>query len=535
MTTMPQGRKERIKQILGDIPLTAEFYWLVRRSESPTSVRYSLKALKEVLPDTISAVETFRKKAEPGKKIFLFASMHYWLEHISMMALALSGQGHKVTLGYFPYAKWNIQQTKFDIRRQAIYTHASLRPASHLVEFVDFFQRNASYIAIPDEIQHAVNQVTDYDYMYAFQTEEVNRSDPFYKFRYERNYVAAQALYDWLRTNRPDSAVLPNGTVMELGVAYRVLKYLKIPTVTYEFSDQKQAMWMAQNEEIMLQNTDILWKKHESLKLTDTQQKKIQTLMSSRKNASLFGNFSRQWQSVPSEGAQKAKERLGLDERPVVLLATNVLGDSLTLGRQVFSKSMTDWLIRTIQYFIERPDVQLVIRIHPGEALVKHGSISDKVRQTLPQLPGHIHLVMPKEDVNTYDVMELADLGLVYTTTVGLEMAMSGIPVVAAGRTHYRNRGFTYDPESWVDYFKALNGLLIDLKGHRLPKEKINAAWKYAYLFFFEYSYPFPWHILFRSNDFQKYSMHHVLSAEGRKKYGNTFDLLSFGKKMDQG
>jgi len=46
------------------------------------------------------------------------------------------------------------------------------------------------------------------------------------------------------------------------------------------------------------------------------------------------------------------------------MLATNVLGDSLTLGRNTFTKSMTEWIIRTIQYFIERPEVQLVIRIH---------------------------------------------------------------------------------------------------------------------------------------------------------------------------
>ena len=59
--------------------------------------------------------------------------------------------------------------------------------------------------------------------------------------------------------------------------------------------------------------------------------------------------------------------------------------------------------------------------------------------------------------MNTYDLMDMADLGLVYTTTVGLEMAMRGIPVVVAGKTHYRNRGFTQDPHTWVEYFKTLN------------------------------------------------------------------------------
>lgn len=529
---MKTGKKEAVKRLLGDIPLTAELYWLVRRSENPANVRYSLKGLKEVLPESVAAAEAARKKVAPGKKVFLFASMHYWLEDISMMALALSGMGHQVSVGYFPFAKWNIEQTKFDVRRQAIYTHDALHPAESLVKFVDFTQWNSSYLTIPEELHQAVNQVTGYDYMYAFQTEVIDKDNEFYRFRYARNHRAAQVLFDYLRNNRPDSAIIPNGTVMELGVAYRVLRFLKIPTVTYEFSDQKQVMWLAQNDEVMLQNTDNLWKDNESVKLTDAQLKKIQTLLTSRRNGALFGNFSRQWQKTPSEGTQKAKTRLGLDDRPVVLMATNVLGDSLTLGRQVFSKSMTEWLIRTVQYFLETPNVQLVIRIHPGEALVKHGSIYDKIRETLPQLPDHIHLVAPTEDVNTYDIMELANLGLVYTTTVGLEMAMHGIPVMVAGKTHYRNRGFTYDPGTWVDYFKELTRLLANTGESTLEQSKVDAAWKYAYLFFFEYSQPYPWHLSAKGSDFVEYPLKYVLSHEGQKQYGPTFEYLTFNKKF---
>lgn len=528
---MTDSRKDRIKQILGDIPLTAEVFWLVHRSDNPANVRYSLRHVKEVLPETIEAAQTARKHAQPGKKIFLFASMHYWLEHISMMGIALAGQGHDVTLGYFPYAKWSIVQSKFDIRRQAVYTKTVLKPAESVMKLVDLFQSNGSYVVLPDVIKQAVEQVTDYDYMYAFQTEEVDKENGFYLFRYERNLHAAKVLYNFLRSNKPDSAIIPNGTVMELGIAYRVCQFLKIPVVTYEFSEQKQAMWLAQNGEVMRQDTSLLWKAKSSMNLTDLHKEKIETLISSRKNAVLFSNFSRQWQVTPSQGAMQAKEILRLDDRKVVLLPTNVLGDSLTLGRQTFSKSMTEWIIRTIQYFIERKDVQLVIRIHPGEAKIKNGSVYDKIREALPHLPDHIHVIGPKEEINTYDLMELADVGLVYTTTVGLEMAMSGIPVEVAGMTHYRGRGFTYDPESWVDYYKILNKLLANPAKTRLAKDQMELAWKYAYLFFFEYPHPYPWHLSFRNEDFKNNSLKYVLSAEGKKKFEKTFELLTFQQK----
>jgi hypothetical protein len=375
-----------------------------------------------------------------------------------------------------------------------------------------------------------VEQVTDYDYMYYYQTEEINRDDPMYQFRFGRNQHAAKALYHFLYKNRPDVAIIPNGTILEFGIAYRVCRFLKIPTSTYEFSDRRGAMWLAQNEEIMQQNTDTLWQTHTDYKLSTAELEETRVLLSSRRNATTYENFTRKWQRIPAEGQAAIKQKLGLNDNPVVLLATNVLGDSLTLGRNIYTKSMSEWIIRTIQYFMERPEVQLVIRIHPGEALVKHGSILDAIRKTLPQLPSHIKLIEPLDEVNTYDLMDVADLGLVYTTTVGLEMALRGIPVVVAGKTHYRNRGFTHDPNTWVEYFKLLNRLLENLRENRLTEAQVALAWKYAYLFFFRYQLPFPWKMGNLKEDLEHIPLKEVLSASGLKKYKATFDQLTFTK-----
>lgn len=527
------GRKEQLKKILGEIPLTAEIYWLVRRSERPTNTSYSLRNIKAVLPDAIAAAARHRKNAKAGKKVFLFSSTHYWLEINGMLGLVFAGQGHEVHLGYYPFGKWNLQSNLFDIRRQAVYTHSVLKQLSPLMKPENLFRSNPSADILPKSVQEAVRQVTDYDFMYAFQTEEVDTTDPFYAFRFDRNQQAARTLYTLLQKLKPDVVVIPNGTIFELGIAYRISRLLEIPTVTFEFSDQRQAAWLAQNDEIMLQNTDLLWKNAAGRKLTRKELELAEELMGSRKNASLYGNFSRKWQKTPSEGSGALKEKIGLDDRPVVLLATNVMGDSLTLGRQVFSRSMAEWINRTIQYFIQIPDVQLVIRIHPGEALVNHGSIHEMIKNSLPELPEHIHVIEPGADVNTYDLMDIASLGLVYTTTVGLEMALHGIPVVVAGQTHYRQRGFTHDPGSWVQYFKMLNTLLGDLPAGRLTAEQVELAWKYTYLFFFKFSHPFPWHLARRGPDFKEFSMAAVLSAAGLKKYGPTFDLMTLTRKLE--
>jgi hypothetical protein len=177
----------------------------------------------------------------------------------------------------------------------------------------------------------------------------------------------------------------------------------------------------------MRQNTDVLWSARGRQPLTGEQFEKVRELFASRQKASLYENFSRRWQGQPSQGGEEACAAAGLDrERPVVLLAANVIGDSLTLGRQVFTESMTEWLERTVQHFAARPEIQLVVRIHPGERYTQGPSVVDVVRRALPEVPPHIHLVAFDDPVNTYDLVEIADLGLVYTTTVGMEMAMSG-------------------------------------------------------------------------------------------------------------
>jgi Capsule polysaccharide biosynthesis protein len=197
--------------------------------------------------------------------------------------------------------------------------------------------------------------------------------------------------------------------------------------------------------------------------------------------ARLEGKAARLWQDVPAQGGESIRAQLGLDARPVVLLATNVLGDSLTLGRNVFSKSMAEWITRTVQYFADRKDVQLVIRVHPGERLTYGLSTVDVVKAAVPMVPKNIHIIGPLEKVNTYDLMEFTDLGLVFTTTTGLEMSLNGIPVIACGNTHYRNRGFTLDPKSYDDYFDILNSVLSDVGKHQLTDAQVDLAWRYAY------------------------------------------------------
>ncbi|MBQ4513600.1 MAG: hypothetical protein II969_11460 [Anaerolineaceae bacterium] len=523
--------KETFRNILGEIPLTAEFYYELKKKNQPFT-RYSLKNIQANLPQMLTDIEKNKKTCDDPKKIFVFTSLHYWIEHAATVALYFSAFGHDVTFGYLPFSDWQKPVNKFDLRRQDIYTKKILEDAGKYITIQSFLPLHPSYKKLPDEIIDIIKEVSSYDTQYTLQVEDFAEDEPLYKMRLTANENFARMVYVWLLENKPDYIIIPNGTIQEMGVLYRIAKWMQIPVTTYEFGEQRKRIWIAQNREVMRQETDDLWEARKAIPLDDAEFEKMRNMLSARQRADLWENFTRRWQGTEKVGSEKIREELNLDERPIVFLATNVLGDSLTLGRQKFSKNMAEWIERTVQYFAERKDAQLVIRVHPGETLTHGQSMVDVVKHLMPMLPSHIHLIKPTDKVNSYDLVDIAAVGLVYTTTMGLEMPMSGVPVIVAGETHYRGRGFTMDPDSWVSYYKMIGNILDNPGSAALTETQVKLAWQYAYSFFFEYARPFPWHLVKMWDDYEKRPMSYVLSEQGQAEFARTFDYM-IGKPLD--
>ncbi|MGD8403890.1 MAG: hypothetical protein PVJ21_09530 [Anaerolineales bacterium] len=513
-----------LKNFLGSIPYTADLYDALRKSRPRT--RYNLEQLAAHLPIAVEQVRPFAERASKGKKLLLYATLHYWVELAAMIGLALRGMGNDVTIAYLPYSDWRKELNPFDLRRQDLYTKRVLSPMDGLVKSVSLLEARKKK-TLPKELENAVETASAFDTMYTLQVEDFDRDSELYRLRLRMNRTAAITALALLQDQHPDAVLVPNGLVTELGVFYQVARQLDLQTITYEFNDQREQIWLSQNDIVMHQNTDALWAARGETPLTKAEREEIAALEDARTSAKKYGKGTRFWQDVASVGGEQLREILDLDERPVALLATNVLGDSLTLGRNAFASSMAEWITKTVQYFAKREDVQLVVRVHPGERLMKGPSMLGVIGRVLPERPAHIHVIGPEEKLNTYDCMEIASLGLAYTTTVGMEMAMRGVPVILAGVTHYRGRGFTFDPSSWDEYYATLDRLLSDLSAHRLNQEQVETAWNYAYRFFFDFPMPFPWRLMHFWKDMDIWPLGRVLSEEGQAEYKKTFDYLA--------
>lgn len=544
------------KQVLGRIPFAAEAYqrWLVP-GQTPAG-GYGLERLSERLPDWIEAVAEARTRPSapadadvsdlaanqstarsPSMRLLVFGYLQWWLEYAVALALLLRAEGHRVDLAFLPHRRWQTNPLRFDLRRQRSLLLQALSP---LKAELGLLALRPGVGRIPAELTASLEQQSRLDVQYTLQREQIDwqadhGATDLLTLRRRRNLNLGRAAYGLLRRKDYDAVVIPNGSILEFGALYRVATQLGVLPVTYEFGERRQHLWLAQDAEVMRLPTQELWRARGDRPLTADQRERLETLMRARRSGRSWDSFSRRWQRSMSAGAQAAAADLGIDpERPVALLCTNVVGDSLALDRQVFTEGMSEWLVETVRLIAGRERLQLIVRVHPGEMLgAGHPSV-ELVRSALPDLPEWVKVIPPESRVNTYDLIELAQLGLVYTTTVGLEMAMHGVPVIVAGDTHYRSKGFTHDPRSVTEYRALLEGWPDQGTLGELSPEQVELAWRYAYRFFFDYPLPFPWHLLHFWEDLAQRPLEAVVQPEGRRPYARTLRALA-GEPIDWG
>jgi hypothetical protein len=293
---------------------------------------------------------------------------------------------------------------------------------------------------------------------------------------------------------QPQIVFLLNGLFFAERIMLELARRRDLQVVTYEVGFLNDTVIMAHDRPVVDLQIAELWAEVKGQALTAAQAARLDGYLEARRRGRDSASVS-YWPSLEEDRARICTA-LHLDpSRKIVTLLSNILWDTAIYRRDIGFQGMFDWITRTIDFFAARPDVQLVVRIHPAEVRLVGQTTRERVhhllRERYPVLPPNIVVVPAESEISSYVLMQLSTLGLVYTSTTGLEMALMGVPVVVAGQTHYRGKGFTYDATSPAHYHSLIDALLSG--AHEANREGyLELARRYAHAFFFRFMIPFP-------------------------------------------
>ena len=327
----------------------------------------------------------------------------------------------------------------------------------------------------------ALGELVDIPVKWFLMAAEVD-DDPLAPVTYRRFLRSARRVVGGLehaldRIN-PDTVVLLNGLFFFESLCWELCRRRGIDVVTYERGFIKETLVFSRGTAACLFDMDEMWARHRDRPLSDAESAELDEYLVARSVGER--TIDRFW----LEPRFDAPSRKGTGR--LVALFTNLTWDSAVIGQELGFRSLGDWVSAVVDAFASRPEHELLIRIHPAEVKLPGKQTREPIAAFLAEhfreLPSNVRIVTADDQTSSYTIMEACDLGLVFTSTTGLELALRGTPVIVAGRTHYRGKGFTNDVSSRDELIQRLDALLSDVESYR---PDVELARRYAHLFFF--------------------------------------------------
>lgn len=285
---------------------------------------------------------------------------------------------------------------------------------------------------------------------------------------------------------RPDCVVAIHGIYVTHGTICDVARKHGVRIVVYGTPYRRNTIWLSHDDtyhRTLITEPTEYW---QDLEMTPERTKRVDDYLATKR-------FGARDYAAYHEGAindeEALREELGLDDRPIVSVFTNVLWDAQLYYKYNAFGNMLEWLEETIRYFEKRTDLQLVIRIHPAETKQTNQPLIDEIARDFPDLPENVKVIRPESKLSSYTLAEMSVAALIYGARMGVEIAVLGTPLIVAGETFNRRKGYSYDVETREQYFDLLDRV------QDLPKnsaEWVERARRYAYHYYYRLMMDFP-------------------------------------------
>jgi len=263
-----------------------------------------------------------------------------------------------------------------------------------------------------------------------FRSNKLDIDDPRVRETYRSylysGYIACCGLERLFKDLRPDIQLLFNGRMSSTRIALEIGKKNGVRTICEERGLVTERVRLIEGTHCLdFSSLTELWQAWKNIPLSEDEVRGIDRHLDDRRHgkSSSLRPFSPPLSG--SEGRRTARSK------PLWLLFTSSLDESASHDDEPRAfRSQEDWINRVVEFFARHPERELAIRVHPnaGSKTSFGTNYEDQrfFRQLEGEVPGNVTVVPSDAAVSSYDLMDEADVGLVWHSTTAVEMAVLG-------------------------------------------------------------------------------------------------------------
>jgi hypothetical protein len=296
----------------------------------------------------------------------------------------------------------------------------------------------------------------------------------------------AQNFSKFLDETKPRAVIVFNGQFFPEATARYVAQRRGIRVITHEVGLQPASAFFTDGEA-----TAYPIHIPDEFELNDEQNAKLDAYLAKR----FQGDFT-------MAGIKFWTDMKGLDEsflnkaehfKQIVPVFTNVIFDTSQPHANTVFSDMFAWLDVLLEIIKLHPETLFVIRAHPDETRTRKESretVQGWVEANGVDKFENVIFVGPKETLSSYELIQRSKFVMVYNSTIGLEAALMGKPVLCAGKARFTQYPTVFFPQTVVEQRNKMEEFLAAEMIDVPPEFKRNAR-RFLYYQLFRTSLPF--------------------------------------------
>ena len=226
-----------------------------------------------------------------------------------------------------------------------------------------------------------------------------------------------------IKKNNYDVVVYSHGIYVPHGIINQILKKNNIRSVVYIPSYRKNTFIFSHNDtyhKTMITESIDKWL---NMKFDQKKEKLIKNYLESRKTGENDWIWFNKDNNFNFNGI--CKEFLIDKNKKIVTLLTNVVWDAKLHYKSNAFKNMFDWIVETIEFYKNKKDIELIIRVHPAEItgdVPSRQKVEEELNYKYKRLPENVKIIPPSSAASTYSLIENSSLLLIYNTKTHHEL-----------------------------------------------------------------------------------------------------------------